>query len=373
MLHSRVPRVLQVVLAALMAMTYGCATGSGDAELGDAAVTVDPTDSGPPSDVPSFDVVSPFADTGSAIDAGSPVDTGGAVDAGSPVDTPATTDAGTTVVDAGSPATDAGTADAGVVTPADAGCSGGQTACGGACTDLLHDAHNCGACGTVCTEVQTCTDGACIGTCASPRMFCGTGAAMRCADLQTDTANCGACGHACPAGNMCAAAVCAMAACANGTADCNHSAADGCEVVHATTSLTCAAPTNIGGFCGDTSCGFLCPSTGWTTVATQTGTHAAWFHARSNECSNCPASLSVRLTLSVPAGVDYDLFVYRPCGTVVGSSSATSGMTDTVTITQPDNYTGDDSFDYVVEVRWYSGSSCSPWTLTVETHGRGSC
>ena len=124
MLHSCVPRVLQVVLAALMAMTYGCATGSGDAELGDAAVTVDPTDSGPPSDVPSFDVVSPFADTGSAIDAGSPVDTGGAVDAGSPVDTPATTDAGTTVVDAGSPATDAGTADAGVVTPADAGCSG---------------------------------------------------------------------------------------------------------------------------------------------------------------------------------------------------------------------------------------------------------
>ena len=53
-------------------------------------------------------------------------------------------------------------------------------ACGGVCSDLLHDP-NCGACGNNCHALgQTCCGG-------------------HCADLATDVFNCGSCGAACAA------------------------------------------------------------------------------------------------------------------------------------------------------------------------------
>ena len=53
-------------------------------------------------------------------------------------------------------------------------------ACGGVCSDLLHDP-NCGACGNNCNALgKTCCGG-------------------HCADLATDVYNCGSCGRVCPA------------------------------------------------------------------------------------------------------------------------------------------------------------------------------
>ncbi len=48
--------------------------------------------------------------------------------------------------------------------PTDGGCPAGQLLCGGACTPVLTNPMNCGACGHACSASQTCNNGACIGT-----------------------------------------------------------------------------------------------------------------------------------------------------------------------------------------------------------------
>ena len=207
-----------------------------------------------------------------------------------------------------------------------------------------------------------------VSGCPSGTTLCG----IACVELQTSTTNCGRCGVVCSAGSVCTAGACTVAACATTASDCDGDAANGCEVVHGTATNTCAAGEDLGAYCGDTSCGTLCPSTSLRVVQTRTGNRSRWFRARLNECSLCGASLGARVRLTVPAGVDYDLFVYRPCGTLVGSSEAAAGLPDEVTVSQSESPLSSDSFDFVIEVRWFnSGASCAPWTLTFEARGAG--
>jgi hypothetical protein len=72
------------------------------------------------------------------------------------------------------------------------GCAGGETICGGACTNLQLDVSNCGACGTVCNTAgaETCVAGAC--GCVST-----TDCSSFCVDTTTDSNNCGGCGTVC--------------------------------------------------------------------------------------------------------------------------------------------------------------------------------
>lgn len=64
--------------------------------------------------------------------------------------------------------------------------------CGGACTDVLASASNCGACGRRCPFGRLCCGG-------------------RCAAVAYDAANCGACGRACAAGTPCTYGMCGYA------------------------------------------------------------------------------------------------------------------------------------------------------------------
>lgn len=367
---------LHRTLVLLTLAATACATGEVSGTE-DAAVTPEadrPATPGP--DAFSIDLVNPLgedvvatpADSGE-IDAGGVIDAG-MPDSGSPVDN-GTPDAGSPVdngaPDAGTP--DAGTPDSGgpvdVGTPDVGGCMTGETACGGGCVDTARDIHHCGSCGHACGESEECTAGTCAAACAAPRTICGTGASARCVDTRTDTEHCGRCGNPCPSGGACAAGVCGAAACMSNASDCNGNTADGCEVVHGTAANTCPAAQDLGAWCGDTACAFLCQSRALRVVATQTGTSSRWFRARVNECSSCPASLNARLRLQVPAGVDYDLFVYSECGRLIGSSQALAGVTDEVTVTGGGSL-GGDNFQVFIEVRWYSGASCMPWTLTLE-------
>ena len=71
-------------------------------------------------------------------------------------------------------------------------CSGGQTACGGACTTTATDVNNCGSCGHACNTAdgETCIAGSC--TCTT-----GTDCGGICSITATDSNNCGGCGIVC--------------------------------------------------------------------------------------------------------------------------------------------------------------------------------
>jgi hypothetical protein len=198
--------------------------------------------------------------------------------------------------------------------------------------------------------------------------MCTSGGASLCVDTATDLRHCGRCGNVCSGtGAMaaCMGGMCTMAGCRAGFSDCN-GGSDGCEVNHNPTGLTCGGGLDLGAFCGDNACGTFCGSTSYRVVNSRTGRAATWLCARITECSNCPSRISHRISLTVPAGVDYDLFVYGPCGTVLGSSRALAGMPDQVEFFIPDTLISNDSRDYFIEVRYYSGASCNNWTLTLE-------
>lgn len=76
-------------------------------------------------------------------------------------------------------------------------CPEDQVVCEGRCIAVNTDPANCGACGRVCAQGETCAAGSC--RCPDGRGSCG-GA---CVDLDSDPANCGSCGEACPAALLC--------------------------------------------------------------------------------------------------------------------------------------------------------------------------
>lgn len=123
-------------------------------------------------------------------------------------------------------------------------------------TTLISNEH-CGACGNACASEMECRyiqesflseELKCA--CAAGETFCQTGvkngvSVGACYDLRSDIRSCGACGAACSTGEHCDFGICRID-CAAGTADCNGSKSDGCEV------NTNADPKNCGG------CGMAC-------------------------------------------------------------------------------------------------------------------
>ncbi len=97
-------------------------------------------------------------------------------------------------------------------------CSAGQTSCAGSCVDLLTDVNDCGACGAACRASHAeplCVSGSCHFTCDPGFADCDHMAANGCEiDLTRSAANCGACGKQCstPGGGLgaCVAGVCAV-------------------------------------------------------------------------------------------------------------------------------------------------------------------
>ncbi len=169
-------------------------------------------------------------------------------------------------------------------------CLAGSADCDGAAangceTNLMADATHCGACSTVCSFAHAgavCAAGACaLGTCAAGYADCDGNAANGCETTPaSDVSNCGACGNACASGPnstaTCAASACVLA-CAAGFADCDHAAANGCEVDASTDRNNC-------GGCG-VACGAdqVCAA-GACTAVTCTGTTADCNHLASDLC-----------------------------------------------------------------------------------------
>ena len=171
-----------------------------------------------------------------------------------------------------------------------ASCSGG--ACGIACaagfadcdgdvtngceSDIATNALHCGGCRTVCSfqgAGARCDLGVCVRTtCAAGLGDCDGNAANGCeTTLATSAANCGACGNVCVLAHAtpaCRAGACAIGACAAGWADCDGSAANGCEVALGSDSQHCGGcatacnATNGTATCAAGACGITCAA-GW--------------------------------------------------------------------------------------------------------------
>ena len=133
--------------------------------------------------------------------------------------------------------------------------------------DLQTDVRHCGACGVVCTGANaemTCTDGACaVATCAEGFADCNGDAADGCeVDLLNALDHCGSCDAVCAPDNavaLCNEGVCEQTACLEPFADCDRDGA-GCEadllssLDHCGACGATCAPANGVGVCNDGAC-----------------------------------------------------------------------------------------------------------------------
>jgi hypothetical protein len=133
-------------------------------------------------------------------------------------------------------------------------CTTPQVLCGSACVDPRSDSQHCGTCTQVCDAVahgqQGCTGGACHLVSCDPGFVDADGQyANGCElDVRSDLANCGGAGITCSPGAhvataACVMGVCGVATCAQGFADCDGVATNGCEVDLRNTAAHCGACT----------------------------------------------------------------------------------------------------------------------------------
>ncbi|RLB47769.1 MAG: hypothetical protein DRJ42_24710 [Deltaproteobacteria bacterium] len=259
-------------------------------------------------------------------------------------------------------------------------CNPGWDDCDGdptnGCETPLNTLGNCGACGTSCAldhASESCATGACrITTCDIGWGQCDASHANGCEENLRTTSDCGACGVPCSRTNAsasCSTGVCSFSSCNSYYSSCDGTTSNGCEVSHRAVSGACGGGTDAGTYDGDRSCGFICGgNTGWDNFAAYTARNSAWFRARVREDSTCSTDIEHRIRLSVPAGVDYDLYVYRSCGTLLASSVGGTGVDEEIIIRESESSGSDDDFDYFVEVRHYSGSTCSNYTIRFDGH-----
>ena len=153
------------------------------------------------------------------------------------------------------------------------GCSGSQVRCGNACVDTQRDVTDCGGCGNACPAVanaaRSCASGRCGFACNEGFADCDRNPGNGCeVFLGTDPSNCGACGTTCAPGanatGTCALGRCGLA-CAQGFADCDGNPGNGCEVDTRASAGHCgvcgrACPTaaNATAVCAASTCGLTC-------------------------------------------------------------------------------------------------------------------
>ncbi len=240
------------------------------------------------------------------------------------------------------------------------------------CEASLTSVTSCGACGVPCTRTNataTCATGSCkIASCGAGFGNCDTIDSNGCeTDTKVTTAHCGGCGVPCvtPGGTpACVASACTVGSCNAGLANCDGSAANGCERAMNAVQNTCAAAPNLtsatsglSNICGNGTSNEL------TTAVTNFGDR--YYKLRLTRCGSCGASDPTRATITVtsPPGMAYDLLVYSntTCTTLFGSStSGVLGGTETVKYFDA---SCPNPKDILIRVRWRAGDGCGLATL----------
>lgn len=249
------------------------------------------------------------------------------------------------------------------------------------CETSLSDNSSCGECGRFCinfTASTSCIAGTCVlGQCNTGRGNCDNNQTNGCETLLNSPLNCGGCGRVCQLANAnprcTSTGTCAVDTCQSGFANCDNNAGNGCETRNAG-GASCGFAIDVGEVDADTRCGVACSvTTAWQVVDSRTGTGEAWFKATLHDkIGICSADLSNRIKLSVPSGVDYDLYLWDSCGgTKLAESRKGLGVDEVITYTIDDIGLGDGSQVYWIEVRFNAGGSCNEWSLTIEGRNNG--
>ena len=166
------------------------------------------------------------------------------------------------------------------------------------------------------------------------------------------------------ANGICSGGECTVGSCDSKWANCDGIESNGCELDLSYTTLSWSTPYTVGTFDGD-------ECSGCGTSYYMNGRGSDWLLFHMNECCGAVGDLhdvGIRATLTSPSGMDYDLYLWDGhVHTVLDSSNNDAGQDDYVEYCPNDNLFGDDSYDYIIEVRTYGGSSCEDWTLHIES------
>ena len=252
-------------------------------------------------------------------------------------------------------------------------------------TDDCATGYSCNTISGKClkNEGQICgTDGDCYsGNC------CDNSGTKHCRNLTNDQNNCGSCNNVCQqthSSNVCLGSQCSPT-CNSGYANCSGNTNTGCErdigsyvntradAVNAAVSLSGSGNNT----CRSKALSDICnPLTGCNQVGekydpgtTRSGTQSEWIRGdvtKANNVSNCDMHVGQTFDLTVPAGVSYQLCIYKRdtssaasgCITVAGGSAGYTGsmyLQDVVAF--------DSSWEYLAEVKYISGMMCGQWTL----------
>ncbi len=154
---------------------------------------------------------------------------------------------------------------------------------------------------------------------------------------------------------------CVIGECTEGYSNCDANPSD-CETL-LDSDPVCLNAVSLGALDGDEYAGTLCP-TECKTGPSRTGYGERWYKIYMEEESNCPADIRLRAQLQSPPGMDYDLYLYEPCGTLRDSSVNGAGEMDEVTHYISEGWLGhSDSTWMYLQIKFFSGDSCEEWTL----------
>ncbi|MCP4567196.1 MAG: hypothetical protein GY841_06425 [FCB group bacterium] len=180
------------------------------------------------------------------------------------------------------------------------------------------------------------------------------------------------CTYTCDNGNVCmlpnASSACSNCDCIVGYcydnwANCDGINDNGCELDLIYTPLNWGTAEDLGTLAGD-------QCDGCSSDSTVSGRGSHWYSVSMSECCSNPLlvfDIGIVVSLSSPAGMDYDLYLWDGSSAVIiDQSNNGAGQVDDVSECVIDNYGVDDSKDYIIEIRANGGSSCQDWTLRIQ-------
>jgi hypothetical protein len=146
---------------------------------------------------------------------------------------------------------------------------------------------------------------------------------------------------------------------------------------------------SLGNLPSDAYAGSPCTLQACVLQSTQTGTKGRYFTlVADDQIATCDGYDSVKFVLNVPSGINYDISVSSPnqvpgsggcfCEVngsptpIIGNTCTASngaGVNDQIVLWCDAPFSGTPDFTVNVEVKYISGSSCSPWTL--QTYSKG--